>query len=143
VVTEPVPEALPGQLASFTFETSIAGCYAGKTHLVDALNYRYNFGILTSLISCSLTIPQPNTVFCVIFCRKKFTIQNQVLYYVSGTASMRTTTTTRSESTGALSGEVPDAVDGSFSSSTTISLCLEHSTTMGHHFWRHMRSEYL
>ncbi len=53
MVTEPVPEALPGQLASFTFETSIAGSYAGKTHLVDALNYRFNFGILTSLISSS------------------------------------------------------------------------------------------
>jgi hypothetical protein len=41
-----VVEELPGQLASFTFETSIAGSYAGKTYLVDALNYRYNnFGI--------------------------------------------------------------------------------------------------
>ncbi len=50
--------------------------------------------------------------------------ENQVLYFVSGTASMRTTTTTRSESTVALSGELPDAVDGSFSSSTTISCCV-------------------
>ncbi len=74
MVTEPVPEALPGQLASFTFETSIAGSYAGKTHLVDALNYRYNFGILTSPISYSLTIPQPNSVFCVIFFRKKLLV---------------------------------------------------------------------
>jgi hypothetical protein len=41
-VLEPVPEVLPGQLASFTFETSIAGSYPGATHHVDALNYRYN-----------------------------------------------------------------------------------------------------
>ena len=40
-VVEGVVE-LPGQLASFTFETSIAGSYAGKTHLVDGVNYRYN-----------------------------------------------------------------------------------------------------
>jgi len=42
VVEEGVVEELPGQLASFTFETSIAGSYAGKTHLVDGVNYRYN-----------------------------------------------------------------------------------------------------
>ncbi len=78
-MTEPVPEALPGQLASFTFETSIAGSYAGKTHLVDALNYRFNFGILTSLISSSLTIPQPNRVFGVIFLGTKFTIQYKTI----------------------------------------------------------------
>ncbi len=41
-VVEGVVEELPGQLASFTFETSIAGSYAGKTHLVDGVNYRYN-----------------------------------------------------------------------------------------------------
>ncbi len=67
MVTEPAPEALPGQLASFTFETSIAGSYAGVTHLVDALNYRYNFDILTSSISYFSTIPQPNAIFFGFF----------------------------------------------------------------------------
>jgi hypothetical protein len=42
LVLELAPEALPGQLASFTFETSIARSYPGATHLVDAHNYRYN-----------------------------------------------------------------------------------------------------
>ncbi len=52
-VVEGVVEELPGQLASFIFETSIAGSYAGKTHLVDALNYRYNnFGICLFLKAC-------------------------------------------------------------------------------------------
>ncbi len=86
MVSEPVAEALPGQLASFTFETSIAGSYAGKTHLVDALNYRSNFGIFTSPISSSFTNPQPNTVFVSFILEQTFNVTIALYHTLHGDA---------------------------------------------------------
>jgi energy-coupling factor transporter ATP-binding protein EcfA2 len=84
-VVEGLVEELPGQLASFTFETSIAGSYAGKTHLVDALNYRYNnFGISTlfSKAAARNFKSASNHIYTILQKVKNFFFENKVYMLV-------------------------------------------------------------